>query len=106
MQNTCEAVIKYKTITQGQTDCLYDLYGKRIDLPQGVKETPTVEETTITCQRCNLSKVFNTTGIGFAAYNQAVREAQQFLRENCAKWKGKVAKGDRTGQMPEDFLPQ
>lgn len=106
MVDKCEAVIKYKTLEKGRTDGLYDLYGKRITLPQGVKESPTVEETTITCQRCDLSKVFNTQGVGFAAYNQAVREAREFLQKNCAKWQEKIARGDRTGGMPDSFLPQ
>lgn len=50
--------------------------------------------------------VFSTQGIGFAAYNQAVRDAKEFLRNSCKKWQEKVAKGDSSGEMPDSFQPR
>ena len=102
----CVAVIKYRVVQQGQTDGLYDFDGQRITLPEGTKETPSIEEAAILCKGCGLSKVFGTTGIGFAAYNEAVRQSGAFLKQNCGKWKAKVAKGDRKGEMPDSFLPK
>lgn len=101
----CQAQVSHKVIKQGQADGMYDLSGIRHSLPQGQKESLTVEETTITCARCNILKVLKTQGVGFAAYNEGVRQAKQYLMENCGKWKERVEKGEVKGTMLEELLP-
>lgn len=105
-EHRCEAKIVHKILQQGETDGLYSLDGRRISLPPGVQESLTIEEITVSCIRCQLSKTFNTQGMGFAAYNEGNRQAKAFLKQNCGKWQDRITKGYDRGEMPDGMLPR
>lgn len=104
-EHRCEAKIAHKPLKQGIYPA-YSLEGRRIDLPKGVSETPSVEEVTIACTRCNIHHVLTAEGFGFAAYNEGDRQAKAFLRENCGKWQERVANGYDKGSIPDGMIPR
>ncbi len=98
----CEAKVSKKTLQQGYLDGMYSLEGRRISDPSK-KESPTIIETTIQCQGCDILHQFQSEGMGFAPSNNSERQVEAFLQNNCAKL---LARGYKPGQIPKDRLPR
>ncbi len=111
MPEKCEASLPYIRTKPGSQRIVYNLDGRRIDLGPGVVDSAEQGEIDLSCQRCPLIKgIFQGEGMGYAAINQAKREAVAFLREHCDKWAAKVERERRLGFQipdtpPDSFLP-
>lgn len=106
-----EAKLPYKVVEKGTQRIVYDFDGRRVDLGPNVQDKPEKGQVELSCERCSLvGGVFEAEGMGYAALNQAKRDAVAYLRGNCGKWIEKVAMERSLGfnisdTAPDKFLP-
>lgn len=111
-ERKCEANLSSQTIDKGSTRFVYDFEGKKHDLGPKTPERNAVVEMTITCQGCSIVEQFRAEGgPPFGASNEAVRQAQAFLKEICGGWKAKVESERSMGftisdTPPDSYLPR
>lgn len=98
----CEAKVSKKTLQQGYLDGMYSLEGRKISDPNR-KESPTIIETTVQCQGCDILHQFQSEGMGFAPSNDSAGQVEAFLKSYCAKL---LTRGYKPGQIPKDRLPR
>ena len=104
IERGCEAEINQKTLDSGASRVAYDFEGRRIDQGPDFQERPAKEQVAISCDRCDLATVINTEGgAPFGAYNEAKRQIESFIRNNCQKLRDE---GYKPEQMPEGWIPR
>lgn len=105
----CEARIAAKTIRQSVQRFITDFEGRRHDMGANIVDQLGEDVAEVTCESkyCPiLEESFKAEGMGYAPYNQVNRDAREFLRENCGKWKARIKASTVSGKMPDNLLPR